>query len=209
MSSPAATATVDALLPLTLLEAVRTVDRAIDDPDTEFVEELRNKRLGMSDTVQSQIRRYGEAVRRAHRLAADETVALARLIGRRPDAEAVFAAAGRLLAERAYATVPSLTRRASRALPGVLARPLALRALRRLVRRYFNGRLFREGSALLLEVPAPVTLPPAAERDAGCAYYTAGFGELLRLLVAHGGAVEHVRCVTREEGGCEWRVSWR
>lgn len=208
MPSPAA-ATVDALLPLSLLEAVRAADGAIVDPDTEFVGELRNKRLGMSETVQQQIRRYGDAVRRAQRLAPDEVVALARLIGRRPDAEAVFAAAGRYLAAHAYETVPSAARRAVRALPGLLARPVALRQMRRLARRYFNGRVLREGNALLLEVAAPITVHAGAEREAGCAYYTVGFAELLRLLVAHAGGVEHVRCVARADGGCEWRAAWR
>lgn len=202
--------TVDALLPLSLLEAVRVVDRDIVDPDLEFVDELRNKRLGMSETVQLQIRRYGEAIRRAQRLAPTEVEALARLIGRRPDAVPVFEAAGRLLAERAYATLPHLARRAAHGLPGLLARPVALRQMRRLARRYLNGRVRREGNALLLEVRAPLTVSSgAAQGDAGCAYYSAGFAELLRLLVAHPGAVEHVRCVARSEGGCEWRAAWR
>jgi bacteriochlorophyll 4-vinyl reductase len=208
MSSRAA-ASIDALLPLSLLEAVRAVDGAIVDPDTEFVDELRNKRLGMSETVQLQIRRYTDAVRRAHRLEPDEVVALVRLIGRRPDAEAVFAAAGRYLAEHAYDTVPRLARRAVQALPGLLARPVALRQMRRLARRYFNGSVLREGNALLLEIAEPITVQEGDERESGCAYYTVGFTELLRLLVAHGGAVEHVRCVTRAEGACEWRAAWR
>ena len=46
--------TVDSLLPLSFLEAVRNVDTPDDDPDTELVAELRNKRLGLSDTVYAQ-----------------------------------------------------------------------------------------------------------------------------------------------------------
>ena len=93
--------TVDSLLPLSFLEAVRNVDTPDDDPDTELVAELRNKRLGLSDTVYAQIRRYSDAVKRSQRTVRDEAVALARLIGRRPDAEAVFRAAGRYLANEA------------------------------------------------------------------------------------------------------------
>ena len=62
-------ATVDALLPLSLLEAVRDVDTPEGAAETEFVDELRNKRLGLSDTVYSQIKRYTEAVRRNQRTA--------------------------------------------------------------------------------------------------------------------------------------------
>src|SRR5262245_21272229 len=95
-------ATVDALLPLSLLEAVRNVDTPSDVVDAEYVDELRNKRLGLSDTIYIQIKRHTEAVRRGQRTGQDEAVALAKLIGRRPDAEAVFRAAGRFLAREAY-----------------------------------------------------------------------------------------------------------
>ena len=75
--------TVDALLPLSLLEAVRSVDSPQDDQDAEYVPELRNKRLGLSDTVYAQIRRYSAAVKKSQRTPQEEAVALARLIGRR------------------------------------------------------------------------------------------------------------------------------
>ncbi len=201
-------ATVDALLPLSFLEAVRAADRPDGDLDAEFVAELRNKRLGLSDTVQAQIRRYGEARRRHQRAGADEVGALARLIGRRPDAEVVFRSAGRWWAEGAYAALPRTTRRAVRALPGLVARPVALRQVRQLARRYFGGTVRRVGGSLVLEVPAPLTQGVAATQ-AGCAYYETGFRELLRLLVAAGGRVEHVRCAARGEGGCQWRADWR
>src|SRR5207237_7930656 len=98
-------ATVDALLPLSLLEAVRDVDTPEGVLEAEFVDELRNKRFGLSDTVYTQIKRYTEAVRRNQRTAQDEAIALARLIRRRPDAEAVLRAAARFLAREAYRTL--------------------------------------------------------------------------------------------------------
>src|ERR687884_951712 len=112
-------ATVDALLPLSLLQAVRSVDTPADGLEAEYVDELRNKRLGLSETIYTQIRRYSEAVRRRQRTAQDEAVALARLIGRRPDAEAVFRAAGRILAKEAYKTINGMTRKMLRILPSV------------------------------------------------------------------------------------------
>ena len=201
-------ATVDALLPLSLLEAVRDVDTPEGVLEAEFVDELRNKRLGLSDTVYTQIKRYTEAVRRNQRTAQEEAVALAKLIGRRPDAEAVFRSAGRYLANEAYHTISPFTRRLLRGLPAMLARPLARGKARRLARRYMNGRVTRRGSSLLLEVPSPVTLN-TAPRDLGCAYYEAAFLELLRLLVGKAGVVEHVRCASRGEGDCQWRADWR
>ena len=124
-------ATVDALLPLSLLEAVRDVDTPAGVLEAEFVDELRNKRFGLSDTVYTQIKRYTEAVRRNHRPAQDEVIALARLIGRRPDAEAVLRAAGRYLAHEAYMTVPAVSRAMIRALPAFVSRPMALRKVAR------------------------------------------------------------------------------
>lgn len=201
-------ATVDSLLPLSFLEAVRNVDTPADDPDTELVAELRNKRLGLSDTVYAQIRRYSDAVKRSQRTARDEAVALARLIGRRPDAEAVFRAAGRILAHEAYQGISPMSRRVMLTLPSLLARPVALRHARRIAERYFDGTVSRVGASVLLDVPESVTID-SAPRAIGCAYYEAGLAELLRLLVNGGGGVEHVRCVSRGEGSCSWRAEWR
>lgn len=199
--------TVDALLPLSLLEAVRDVDTP-GDLDQEFVDELRNKRLGLSDTVYLQIKRYSDAVRKRQRTAQDESVGLARLIGRRPDAEAVFRAAGQYLARQSYRTINPLTRRLLRLLPSFMARPAALRRSRAIAERYANGSVRRMGGYVLLDVPDSVTLN-TAPGSIGCAYYEAMLRELLRLLIGSVGSVDHVRCAGRGEGTCEWRADWK
>jgi hypothetical protein len=201
-------ATVDALLPLSLLEAVRDVDTPSDQTDAEYVDELRNKRLGLSDTVYAQIKRYSEEARRRHRPAQDEAIALAKLIGRRPDAEAIFRAAGRYMAFQSYRTILPLTRQLMRLLPSAVARPLAYRRARKIAGRYLNGNIRRVGSFLLLDVPRSITLG-TAPGVIGCTYYESSLRELLRLLIGSIGAVEHVRCSGRGEGTCEWRADWR
>jgi predicted hydrocarbon binding protein len=200
--------TVDALLPLSLLEAVRTVDTPEGDYDAEFVAELRSKRLGLSETVYTQIRRYSEDVKKHHRADEEEAVALARLIGRRPDAENVFRSAGRFLARETYETISPLTRQMMLVLPSLLARPIALARAKRIAHRYLNGSLRRFGRFVLLDVSASVTLG-TAPNGAGCAYYEDSLRELLRLLVGGTGSVDHVRCMSRGEGTCEWRAEWR
>lgn len=200
-------ATVDALLPLSLLEAVRDVDTPAD-LDAEFVDELRNKRLGLSDTVYTQIRRYTDAVRKRQRAMHDESVALARLIGRRPDADAVFRAAGRYLARESYQTINPVTRRLLRLLPSIIARPLALKRARLIALRYLNGTVRRVGGYVLLDVPQSVTLN-TAPGSVGCAYYEAMLREVLALLIGGVGSVDHVRCAGRDEGSCEWRADWK
>jgi hypothetical protein len=199
--------TVDALLPLSLLEAVRDVDTP-GDLDAEFVDELRNKRLGLSDTVYSQIKRYTEAVKRRQRASQEEAMALAKLIGRRPDAEAVFRAAGRYLARESYMTLSPVTRQLLRLLPSIISRPWALRRARRLSARYLNGTARRVGGYVLLEVPRSVTLG-SAPGSVGCTYYESALRELLRLLIGSIGSVDHIRCDARGEGTCEWRADWR
>ncbi|MBI3790786.1 MAG: hypothetical protein HY275_07895 [Gemmatimonadetes bacterium] len=200
--------TVDALLPLAFLEAVRLVDAPDGDMEAELVPELRNKRLGLSETVYAQVRRYNEAVRRGQRIAYDEAVALARLVGRRADAEVVFRSAGRHLANEAYDRIAPLSRTVMRVLPGMLARPMALRHMRRIAERYLGGEIRRVGSSVMLGVVGSVTLD-TGPRQSGCAFYEATLRELLRLLVDGAGAVDHVRCASRGEGVCEWRAEWR
>lgn len=200
--------TVDALLPLSFLEAVRNVDSPVEDFEAELVSDLRNKRLGLSDTVYMQIKRFTDAVKRKQRTSHEEAVALARLLGRRPDAEAVFRAAGRHLASEAYLTIGGFSRRLMLIVPSLLARPIALAHARRIAKRYFKGRISRVGSSVYLEVTASVTCD-TAPRSTGCTYYEAGLKELLRLLVNSAGAVEHVRCASRGEGACAWRAEWK
>lgn len=200
--------TVDPLVPLALLEAVRTVDLPEGELETEFVEELRVKRFGLSDTVHAQIRRYHEAVKRSQRPSAEEAAGIARLIGRRPDAEAVFREAGRTIARRTYDRVSAPVRRLTHVLPTLLARPLALGQIRRIGVRYLGGEVRRVGGSIHLDVRHSVTLD-AAPRQAGCTFYESALRELMQQLVDGVGAVEHVRCASRGEGTCEWRAQWR
>src|SRR5260370_23389527 len=88
-------AVVHSILPLAVLEAVRNLDTPVEDGLSEFAEELLVKRLGLSSTVAMQLERYEGLVRRDARVEADQLEALLRLVGRRPDAELVFADAGR------------------------------------------------------------------------------------------------------------------
>jgi len=201
-------ATVDALVPLSLLEAVRNVDTPNDQLDTEFVDELRNKRLGLSDTVYAQIKRHTEAVRKGQRTGQDEVIALAKLIGRRPDAEVIFRAAGRIVGRQSYQTISPVKRQVVRLLPASVARPVAFNHARKIAARYLGGNLRRVGSFLLLEVPRSITVG-TAPGSVGCTYYEASLRELLLLLIGSVGPVEHVRCTGRGEGSCEWRADWR
>ncbi len=205
---PLSGASLDARLPLALLEAVKLIDTPEAELDAELVHELRNKRLGLSETVLQQIRRYSEAVRRQQRVPFDEVLALARLIGRRPDADLAFREAGRRWARSAMSTISSAQRTAATSMPSLIGRPIALGLLRRLAKRFMDGTLVRQGSTIVLEVAAPVSAD-AAPRAAGCGMYEAAFREAMHVLADTDGAVEHVMCRSRGDARCQWRSEWR
>lgn len=201
--------TVNAIVPLSLLEAVRSVDIPEgEDVDVEYVQEHRNKRLGLSDTVIAQIRRYKEATKRHQPIAIDEAIGIARLIGRRSDAEGIFVRAGKIVADRIYQNISSTRRQIIHLLPGFLARPLAFRQVKKAGERYFGASVRRVGASIVFGVKESVTLE-SAPRALGCLYYESALREMLKLLVNGGGMIDHVRCREKGEDICEWRADWR
>ncbi|MEO9018999.1 MAG: hypothetical protein ABI314_00710 [Gemmatimonadaceae bacterium] len=179
--SSALSMSVDPLLPLSLLEAVRDADRLDSGTDAEYAPEFINKRLGTTDTVYAQIRRYTDAARRGHLIQESEVVALARLIGRRPDAVDVFRNAGTATARTAFARLSPIKRGSVRFLPRIIARPIARRQARRVLARYFGAELQRSGPALRMDVPARAPVSAGAA-EPGREYYDSALRELLTLL---------------------------
>jgi predicted hydrocarbon binding protein len=203
------TGTVNAIVPLSLLEAVRSVDIPEgEDIDVEYVQEHRNKRLGLSDTVIAQIRRYKDAMKRNQPIAIHEAAGISRLIGRRPDAESIFTRAGTIVANRIYQLISASRRQIIHLLPGFLARPLAFRQVKRAGEKYLGASVRRVGSSIVLGVKESVT-HETAPKGIGCLYYESALRELLKLLVNGGGMIDHVHCRERGEDICEWRAEWR
>lgn len=200
--------TVNARIPLSLLEAIRRIDTPEDHVDTEYVAELRNKRLGLSDTVYTQIRRYNDAMKRGQQIPFAEAEGLGTLIGRRPDADELFQKAGYILAHEVYSSISPARRQTIRVLPGFVSRPMALRQLRAVVAQYFGGTIERTGSSLSLVIPYSATVN-GSPKSAGCVFYGCALREMLHLLIDGEGQIDHVRCAQRGEGVCEWRTEWR
>ena len=196
------TTTVPAIIPLSLLEALRNVDAPVEDGLEELAGEVVSKRLGLSATVQSQIARYAWHAGRGHAVELDEATSVFRLVGRRPDAPLVFADAGRRAARRAAPRWPMVLG----VLPAGLGRRAGIRAADRVARKLVGGHLLVEDAEAHGEVPAPLGLDVIPE-GTGCGFYGAFFGELLRALASFEGAVRHTRCRARGDDGCEWRAS--
>mgnify|MGYP001600549817 FL=1 len=157
--SPAYPTSVDPLVPLSLLEALREADRPDGDGEAEYAPEFLNKRLGITDTIYAQIRRYNEAAKRGQPVPEAEVVALARLMGRRPDAIELFRNAGIATARAAYGRLSPIKRGSVNLLPRIVARPIARRQAQKLLARYFGAVLNRSGPVLRMDVPvhAPVS----------------------------------------------------
>jgi len=199
---------VNARIPLSLLEAIRRIDTPEGEPDTEYVQELRNKRLGLSDTVCLQIRRYADAVKRGQKIPHAEVSGLGTLIGRRPDAGELFVSAGGILAQEVYKSISPTRRKIIGVIPGPAARILAVRQLKAIAGRFFGGTVKRTGSSLTLRIPDSVTVHSPA-KSVGCVFYESALRELMRLLVNAAGLVEHPLCSARGDAICEWHAEWR
>ena len=193
---------VHSIVPLAVLEAVKNLDTPVEDGLSEFAEELLSKRLGLSDTVAMQLREYEGMVRRDAGADPAHVEALLRLVGRRPDADLVFADAGRRAARRAVRRLFGLTRLMARAGPRVFG----YAAARRAARAVFEGELRREGYVPVVRIRHTLAINATPDGSA-CTLYSAGFAELLRLLLGFEGAMLHTSC--RATGGdhCEWRAA--
>jgi len=185
---------VHSIVPLTVLEAVKNLDTPVEDGLTEFAEELLVKRLGLSPTVAMQLAEYEQLVRRDARVDGAHVEALLRLVGRRPDADLVFADAGRRAARRAVRRVFG---------------PLRLFghfAARRAARAVLGADLVRERHVPVARVTDPIAIN-ATPDGAACGFYGAALAELLRLLVGYEGAMLHTVCRATGGASCEWRAA--
>ncbi len=188
---------VPAAVPLSLLEAIRNLDTPLADGLSDISPELGARRLGLSGTVAAQIRRYQEQVTRAERVEVEEAVSVFRLVGRRPDADLVFADAGRRAAR--YEAASSFARARAR-----LGGPAARRGAAAIMKETFGAELrFPEAEAeVRLGDPLSIRACPGGE---ACGFYGASFSELLRLIAGFEGVLYHVACRGRGDPDCVWR----
>ena len=182
------------IVPLAVLEAVKNLDTPVEDGLTEFAEELLVKRLGLSATVTMQLAEFEQLVRKDARVEPSHVEALLRLVGRRPDADLVFADAGRRAARRAVKRMSWVSRLFGHG------------AARRAARTVLGAELIREQRLPVARVTDPIAIQ-ATPDGAACGFYGAGLVELLRLLVGYEGAMVHVDCRARGGTACEWRAA--
>jgi len=198
--------TVPALIPLSLLEAIRNLDTPVEDGLDELAEEIVVRRLGLSPTVAAQIQRYRQAAERGGSVELDETVSVLRLVGRRVDAALVFADAGRRAARYAARGRGRSSRTLLKLSPPRMAQRLALRNAARVSRAIFGGDLKPRPQDVEVRMQAPLSIEALPTGEA-CAFYGAVYQELLRGLTGFEGALIHEHCRARGEEACVWRTA--
>lgn len=199
-------ASITPLFPLLLLETMRDMDRPTEVLEDEDVTISLPRRLGLSDVVSVQIRRFQEEVRAKRPQAAGPVADLIRLVIRRPDAEEICEEAGRRLARYFWTQRSAAFRRAVRLLPGPLSRIAAHRASKKMFGQLAGGRPLAVG-----RWPAELRIERSlsAEADPGgaaCAFYGGAFSELLHFYTGRDYRVRHPECETRQGGSCRWTL---
>jgi hypothetical protein len=197
---------VSALIPLSLLEAIRNLDTPVEDGLDELAEEIAVRRLGLSPTVAAQIQRYRQSADRGVGVDVDETVSVFRLVGRRGDASLVFADAGRRAARYAAKTRGRTSRTLVKLSPRPLARRLALRSVARLARTAFDGELKSRANVVELRMGSPLSIMALPTGEA-CLFYGSAYLEMLRALTGFEGALLHARCRSRGDADCHWHTA--
>lgn len=195
-------ATVSPVLPLALLRAMRAHDRPDEVLEDEDLTVSLPRRLGLTDVIETQIRRYEELGRRGVPVA--EVVDLLRLVLRRPDADAILRDAGRQVARDYLQGVATATAAAARVLP-TPARAATLRAATRRMLRRLVGR----GALEVSSKPLTVRISDAITALAGvtgpaCAFYASAIEELASAYTRVQKAAHHDRCAARGDDACEW-----
>ncbi len=188
-----------ALVPLSLLEAIRNLDTPIEDGLGELQPEHASKRLGLSSTVAAQISRYTEQAQRGEPLPRAEVASVLRLVGRRADAPLVLANAGRRMARRAVGGDSAPARRPRNG----MSRRLAERRARTLGRETFGVSVEFPERLPVAQADEPVTIEAWPDGSA-CELFAAGLAELSRLVLGLEGVMRHVNCRARGDGTCRW-----
>ena len=191
---------ISALVALTLLEVIRYQDVPTEVLDSEDPSHTMPRRLGLSDVIDNQIRRYREESRGGGRVSDDEFRDLVRLVIRRPDSEEVFYHAGSILAAD---DSPSGWRGR---LPRSWGFSLARRRVRRRLVKLFGRRVggFAAGP-FTLEARTHIFLDGDPGGDA-CHFLTGFCQAVIQRYRGRRARVVHTLCESRQDVLCRWTV---
>ena len=192
---------ISAVVGLVLLEVIRTLDLPAEILSSEDPSQTMPRRLGLSEAVDLQIRRFREEVRRKARIRDDELRDLSHLVLRRPDSDQVFYQAGENLAG---GDLPK------RGLAKTYPQRVRYSLARRQVRRRLKSLLGRSVGAF---APGDFTLEARGhfllELDPGgdaCALLTGFSQAILSSYFRKPLRVAHTSCQALKHDLCRWTV---
>lgn len=198
--------TITPVFPLLLLETMRDMDRPDEFMEDEDVAISLPRRLGLSEVVSVQIRRFQNEVRLKRPQGVSQVEDLIRLVIRRPDADEIFDEAGRRVARQAWEQRSGMLRGVVRLMPRPVALFAAQRAARRLIARVV-GRSRFSVSRWPLELHIRDSLTSRADPGgAACAFYSGLFSQVLEQYTGRKYRIQHASCATRDDDECAWTV---
>jgi len=190
---------VSAVVALTLLEVIQTLDRPAEVFEEEDTSVTMPRRLGLSDVVGRQIRNYQDEVKRGRKISDGEFSNLVGLVIKRPDSEDVFFESGRRLANRP-------NDRRSRFMPRGLAVSLARRRVRRRLKALFGRRIGGfAGGGFTMEGRALLFMQADPGGDA-CALVSGLCSAVLSATIHGAPAVDHLACEAHGDAFCRWGI---
>lgn len=194
------------LFPLTLLETLRDRDRPEEVLEDEDLAVSMPRRLGLSDVVSVQIRRFQEEVRSKRLQSTAHVIDLMKLVVRRPDAAEIFTEAGRRIARHNWQQRAATMRGVLRVMPNPIPRIAARRAARRMLRQVVGDSQLSVGR-WPVDVRLRNSLSARADPNgAACAFYAGAFSEIMELHTGKRYRVTHTQCATRGADECQWTV---
>lgn len=187
---------------LALLEVIRDQDLPREVLADEDLTLTLPRRLGLSDVIDAQIRRYREEAKRRRRVSDAAIRDLVRLVVRRPDSEDVFRLVGVRLADVGTAG-PGWRA----ALPRRVAMALARRQARRRLKALFGRRVgqFRKGP-FVLEGRNLLFIRSDPGGDA-CLLLSGLLSAVLHKYLGDGLSVAHTKCQARKDEACRWEAT--
>lgn len=192
------------IIALSVLEAVRASDLAKGDPRDEDHPGQEAVKLGRTASVAAQIDRYSAMGRRDNAISTEELAGLFTLVLRRPDADLIFADAGRRAGRHAAERTALPLRMLRRVLPRGLRDRVGRRLVRRAAVRVFDITIVHDGSnAAAVDGCGAQAIPGGGP----CGLYGSGLAELLRTFTVFEGACFRTACRARGDGTCSWSTT--
>jgi hypothetical protein len=183
------------------LEVIRARDLPAEILAAEDPTQTMPRRLGLSEVVDLQIRRFSEQVRKRERITDEEARDLFHLVLRRPDCEEVFFQAGELLAGKDE-SLKGLKRLYPERVRYGLARRWVRKRIRKLLGRSVGGLAH---GAFTLEARTHFFLDMDPGGDA--CHLLSGFAQtVLRRYLKREVTVSHSACKARRDELCRWTV---